>query len=319
MEAEASRMQVRTDNIVQGSIRASTGQLCIAVGIATAGRREILAHTLDLIAQQTRLPDSLVVCPAVAEDMDAMSLERLPFSTVVRIGRRGLTAQRNQILSAAGNADVVVFFDDDFFPQRDYLAEVERIFLDHAEVVAVTGRPLEDGANGPGLSAGYALGLISAEVRASLCRVLTPTYGTYGCNMAFRMDPIRKHGLLFDENLPLYGWQEDIDFSRQLSPSGQIMESNVLRGVHLGAKGGRTSGVRLGYSQIANPVYLIRKGTVSVAFAGPQVWRNVLANLAKSLRPEPWVDRRGRLRGNCLALRDLLAGRISPQRILELA
>jgi hypothetical protein len=110
MEAEASRMQVRADNIVQGSIRASTGQLCIAVGIATAGRREILAHTLDLIAQQTRLPDSLVVCPAVAEDMDAMSLERLPFSSVVRVGRRGLTAQRNQILSAAGNADVVVFF-----------------------------------------------------------------------------------------------------------------------------------------------------------------------------------------------------------------
>jgi GT2 family glycosyltransferase len=311
-------MQVRADDIVQGSIKMSTGQLCIAVGIATAGRKEILTHTLDLIAQQTRLPDILVVCPAVEEDMDATAIERLPFSTTVRIGRRGSAAQRNQVLSAAGNADVVVFFDDDFFPQRDYLAVVEKIFLDHADVVAATGRPLEDGANGPGLNAEYALGLISAGVRTSPGRALAPTYGTYGCNMAFRMDPIREHGLLFDENLPLYGWQEDIDFSRQLSPSGQIIESNALRGVHLGAKAGRTSGVRFGYSQIANPVYLIRKGTMSVAFAGPLVCRNVLANLGKSFRPEPWVDRRGRLMGNCLALRDLLAGRISPQRVLEL-
>jgi hypothetical protein len=46
--------------------------------------------------------------------------------------------------------------------------------------------------------------------------------------------------------------------------------------------------------------------------------RNCLANLGKSLRPEPWVDRRGRLRGNLLALRDLATGRLSPERILEL-
>jgi GT2 family glycosyltransferase len=318
MEAEASSMQVCTDANVRGSTKTSTGRLSIAVGIATAGRREILVHTLDLIARQTRLPDILVVCPAVAEDMDAASLERFPFSTAVRIGRRGLTAQRNQILSAAGDADVLVFFDDDFFPQPDYLAKVEKIFLDNAGVVAATGRPLLDGASGPGLSAEYALGLISAEIGTAPNRALAPTYGTYGCNMAFRMDPIREHGLLFDENLPLYGWQEDIDFSRQLSPFGQIMESNVLRGIHLGAKGGRTSGVRVGYSQIANPVYLVRKGTLSSTFARSLMWRNVIANLAKSVWPESWIDRKGRLKGNFLALIDLASGRISPQRILHL-
>jgi hypothetical protein len=58
---------------------------------------------------------------------------------------------------------------------------------------------------------------------------------------------------------------------------------------------------------------------MSVAFAAPLIWRNVLANLGKSLRPEPWIDRKGRLKGNCMALRDLVTGRISPQRILELA
>jgi GT2 family glycosyltransferase len=136
--------------------------------------------------------------------------------------------------------------------------------------------------------------------------------------MAFRMKSIRQLGLSFDEALPLYGWQEDIDFSRQLATLGRIVDVSTLRGVHLGAKGGRTSGVRFGYSQIANPVYLIRKGTMSLSFAAPLVWRNLLANLYGSFRPEPWIDRRGRLKGNCLALCDLVTGRISPQRILEL-
>jgi hypothetical protein len=92
----------------------------------------------------------------------------------------------------------------------------------------------------------------------------------------------------------------------------------VLRGVHLGAKGGRTSGVRFGYSQIANPVYLVRKGTVSGRFAWSLMGRNLVANLAKSLWPEPWIDRKGRLKGNILGLIDWALGRISPMRILQL-
>jgi glycosyltransferase involved in cell wall biosynthesis len=302
----------------RGSSPPSSGKLRIAVGIATAGRKAILSIALDLLARQSRPPDILVLCPAAAEDLDAGSVERLPFSTVVRIGKRGLTAQRNTILSAARDADVIVFFDDDFFPQLNYLEEVERIFLGHAAVVALTGRPMQDGANGPGVEAETALRLIAADVSTPTAAVLAPTYGTYGCNMSFRMGPICQHGVLFDENLPLYGWQEDIDFSRQLAPFGRIVDANVLRGVHLGTKGGRTSGARLGYSQVANPVYLIRKGTMSVGFAAPLMWRNVLANAGRSFRPEPWIDRRGRLWGNWLALWDLATRRMSPHRILEL-
>jgi hypothetical protein len=46
--------------------------------------------------------------------------------------------------------------------------------------------------------------------------------------------------------------------------------------------------------------------------------RNVLANLIRSLWPEPWVDRKGRLRGNFLALVDIIKKRDSPVRILQL-
>jgi hypothetical protein len=296
----------------------SRPKLNIAVGIATAGRKSILSHTLELIARQTRRPDVLIACPAADDDLDAEVLTNLPFSTVVRTGKRGLTSQRNQILAAAVASDIIVFFDDDFFPQLNYLEELEKIFLDNADVVAVTGRPICDGANGPGLDAEAALGLISETAPKTGDYILASTYGTYGCNMAFKMDPIRQHRISFDETLPLYGWQEDIDFSRHLSAYGRIVDASVLSGVHLGAKGGRTSGVRFGYSQIANPVYLVRKGTMSLSFAGPLICRNLLANIGKSLRPEPWIDRRGRLKGNVLALLDFATGRISPQRILEL-
>jgi len=53
-------------------------KLKIAVGIATTGRREVLTRTIDLLAHQTRLPDSLVICPVSPEDVDVASLERFP-------------------------------------------------------------------------------------------------------------------------------------------------------------------------------------------------------------------------------------------------
>src|SRR6266481_977815 len=128
MEAETSEDQVGAQEHHANPVNISARQLFIAVGIATSGRRQILSCTIDLIARQTRLPDLLVVCPAAAEDMDDACIERFPVSIVVRMARRGLTTQRNEILSAVGHADVIVFFDDDFFPQADYLMEVEQMF-----------------------------------------------------------------------------------------------------------------------------------------------------------------------------------------------
>ncbi|WP_430450503.1 glycosyltransferase family 2 protein [Rhodophyticola sp.] len=143
-------------------------------------------------------------------------------------------------------------------------------------------------------------------------------YSTYGCNMAVRGTAVRAHPERFDTTLPLYGWLEDLDFSRRMAAFGRIVENPQLRGVHLATKTGRISGLRLGYSQIANPVYLVRKGTYHWARALKLMTGNVLANSAKSLWPEPWIDRRGRLTGNLLAFRDLLRGRCRPGRIHDL-
>jgi GT2 family glycosyltransferase len=293
--------------------------MSIAVGIATLGRREVLAKTIDMLARQSRLPDLVIICAGGPDDADESSLKNFPAATHLITGTVGLCAQRNKILSAAATADIIVFFDDDFFPESTYLANLERVFLENSDVVAATGFLVADGVNGPGFTVQEALKIgeaASSCVPAGTARLID-YHGTYGCNMAFRMATVRQNGVLFDENLPLYGWQEDIDFSLRLAPFGRIVKSQDLRGVHLGVKFGRTSGIRFGYSQIANPIYLVRKGSIAWRYAMKLMWRNLAANLVRSFYPEPWVDRKGRLKGNILALIDVAMGRVSPLRIRQ--
>ena len=290
----------------------------VAVGIATAGRPLILAETLVELARQTRLPDILVVCPAVEIDFDATLTARLPYPLHVVEGPRGSSAQRNAILDTVQDFDVLMFFDDDFLAAPSYLAELEECFAAHASVVAADGHVLADGIMGPGLDIALARAILASFELPKADLPLVSIYRAYGCNMALRLAPIRAHGLRFDEKLPLYGWAEDLDLCRQLAAYGLIVSNPRMAGVHLGVKAGRTSGVRFGYSQIANPYYLWRKGTHRPGRALRQIVRNVGANVAKSLSPEPWVDRRGRLFGNALGFADLIRGRLDPQRILKL-
>ena len=79
------------------------------------------------------------------------------------------------------------------------------------------------------------------------------------------------------------------------------------------ATGARSPGVPLGYSQMVNPIYLARKGTMKYPTALAQMGRNFLANHAKALRPEPHIDRAGRVRGNWIGIWSILRGRVDPQ------
>jgi GT2 family glycosyltransferase len=287
----------------------------LTVAIATTGRREVLSKVLRVLAEQSRLPDELIVCPADPIDLDETVFAELPFpARAVRSPLRGLPAQRNAILRDSGQADVIVFFDDDFVPARDFLKACETIFTERPDMAMLTGEVLADGVYTEGIPFEEARRIL-AEDRPPAAPELGPIYNCYGCNMALRAGVARSHGVEFDEALPLYAWLEDVDFSRRMAPFGAILKTSACRGVHLATKKGKGSGRRLGYSQIANPIYLWRKKTMSPSRAAAQMGRNVAANLAKILRPEPWVDRRGRLVGNALAFADFLLGRLHPRRI----
>lgn len=294
----------------------------VAVGIATAGRREQLALTLKQIAESHVLPSAVLICPASSDDFDGNVPARLTGRVqIVSAPKKGLCRQRNAIVKACEGADILTFFDDDYYPGHAYIERVQQVFARHDDVVVLTGRPILDGATGPGLSHDEALlALNGGKPLRTLPRTtdpktrLTPTYGGYGCNMSFRIELIRQYGLSFDENLPLYGWLEDIDFSRQMSRFGRVVIDEELRGVHLGTKRGRSPGRQLGYSQIANPVYMIKKGTMDYGFALKFVLRNVTKNAVRSFVPEPWVDRRGRFVGNAIALAEVCLGKAHPER-----
>lgn len=291
--------------------------LRVAVGIATIGRPTILVQTLARIYGQTRIPDAVVVCAPSPQDVEGV--EKAYPDAVLILGPRGLTRQRNAILRHLDGFDVVIFFDDDFIPSAKYVAAAEAIMLLEPGVVMATGNVVSDGILGPGLSLDEADAALDAAVEEPAGRAQAEDVPNgYGCNMCARLDTLRRHGIRFDETLPLYGWLEDVDFGQQASRHGRVIRSDTLVGVHLGVKAGRQSGLRLGYSQIANPVYLARKGTCPWRRALFLMSRNVAANTVRSLKPEAWVDRRGRLAGNLLAIADLVRGRIDPRRVVSL-
>ena len=263
------------------------------------------------------MPDRVAICPARPEDADVEALALLPFQVDVVRSPVGLCAQRNALMRHLSDVDIVLMLDDDFVMEPHYVGECADIFGRHADVVMTTGDVIADGIMGPGLELAEAQSILLAD-RMPETEKLHDVHNGYGCNMAIRMAPARAHALTFDERLPLYGWLEDLDFSRRLAHYGRIVKSRRCRGVHMGVKRGRSPGKRLGYSQVANPYYMWRKGSLSARFASIQMARNLASNFGKMLRPEPWVDRGGRVRGNLLAMGDLVRGRIDPQRAREL-
>jgi hypothetical protein len=294
-------------------LRSATKQLRVGIAIATAGRAEILLQAVDLMSKQTRLADAIFICAPSEEDIAGVR-EAYPKISCL-ISPRGLPQQRNRLLDAAGNIDVLLFLDDDFVMAPDYLAEMEAVFREHSDVVMATGRVIADGVTGAALTVTEAEDKLTAPAIQSPNPV-SVVYNGYGCNMAVRMTVVRTQRLRFDEELPLYAWQEDVDFSRVMAPFGWIVRIDTARGVHLGVKSGRQPGVTLGYSQIANPCYLIAKGTCSWQMGLLQMGRNLGANIYGALRQDKEIDRRGRLKGNLRAILDLAMQRITPARAL---
>jgi glycosyltransferase involved in cell wall biosynthesis/GT2 family glycosyltransferase len=290
---------------------AAAHQVRAAVVVATLGRPDVVTASVRyLLATQTLQPDCVIV--SCAAPGDAGSLAEDPRVKVVT-GPKGLPNQRNTAIAALPpGIDLVAFFDDDFVADKDWLAAAARAFASDPGVVGLTGWVLADGIKGPGIGFDEAVSTVEGNTSASHERWIEP-YSPYGCNMAFRASSIGE--LRFDQRLVLYGWLEDRDFAATLArEGGRLVKSAEARGVHMGVKGGRVHGDRLGYSQVINPIYMLRKGTMTTLQVADHIARNVASNLAKALRPEPFIDRRGRLRGNVLALADLMRGRIEPER-----
>jgi GT2 family glycosyltransferase len=292
-----------------------TPPLKIAVVVASKGRPQEVVQLLHALAEQS-LPPAQIIVSGVTE-ADTLGVDAFPDVVVVH-GPAGLCAQRNRGIEAMRpDMDICAMLDDDYLPDPYALEGISNLFAQNPDVVGANGRLLADGINSAGISYDTARAMLKERQAGVVARpaILDEAHSLYGCNMVYRCSAIAE--LRFDEVLPLYGWQEDVDFSVRIAPRGRLVRSDAFQGVHRGIKSARLSGVRLGYSQIANPLYLVRKGTMPARFAAQIMIQNLLANAVRSLAPEPWVDRLGRARGNWLALWDALRNRADPRRVLE--
>ncbi|CAM3263488.1 D-inositol-3-phosphate glycosyltransferase [Methylobacterium mesophilicum] len=285
----------------------------IAVVIATLGRPHVVTETLRrIIDKQTHRAFKIIVSCTDPEDVGAAI--NWP-NIVVLTGSAGLAAQRNRALEAIPRtAELVVFFDDDFVPAADWLEIAAKIFMMELDIVGFTGSVIADGIKGRGLTfedSDHLIGQIGSVTPSRLVEPFSP----YGCNMAFRLSAIGD--LRFDERLVLYGWLEDRDFGAALkNKGGRIVKCSDAKGIHLGVKSGRIAGDRLGYSQVINPLYMLRKGTISRYQVANHIFKNVASNLLGSIWSKSYVDRRGRLRGNILGFLDAIFGFVEPERVL---
>ncbi|HWF46892.1 MAG TPA: hypothetical protein VG168_07805 [Bryobacteraceae bacterium] len=289
----------------------------IAIVIASTGRPTELRRWVDHARRQTLRPSTLLC--VVAERTDLPWREKLPKDVKVIVSARGSCHQRNVGLTAAiGSSDIVAFFDDDYIPSSYCVEGIDAFFRKNLDVVGANGVLLADGINSPGISYDDAKEMVVRHdtLPRTEGKVLYDLNGLYGCNMVFRGSAIGSE--LFDEELPLYAWQEDIDFAARVGKRGRIVKTDAFYGVHQGVKSGRPPGTRLGYSQVANPIYLARKGTLSAGDAAKLIFKNVIKNHVKSICPEPWIDRVGRCKGNWLGILDVLLSRDHPKNILSL-
>jgi GT2 family glycosyltransferase len=299
-----------------GSGAARSAPMRVAVVVASISRSEEIGQLLQHLAQQTCPPSAIVLSVERESDLPG----QIDPSVHVIMGPRGLPVQRNRGMEyVLQDCDIVVFFDDDFLPTKDGLADIARLFEENEDIVGATGEVLSDGVKRGGVPYDEAVRVLAEHEQGvrETAVMNVDTDAAYGCNMAFRTAAIGD--CRFDEKLPLYAWQEDVDFTGQLlAKGGRIVKTTAFSGVHRGVSKGRSPGFALGYSQMANPVYLVRKGTMRRPKALRLMLQNFIANHARVLFPEPLIDRAGRSRGNWLGLWHILTGKSDPSVILRL-
>lgn len=299
----------------------------VTIIVVTKGRPRELEGLIVALRRQTLRPARVLIVGTCADDIEIdVDLAKDLFPCMAWVANRlGTTCQRNsgvaflRSLNVLCANSIVIFFDDDFRPNETWISECAALFASKPDVGGMTGRILADGVRSGGLSEAEGAAFLSGTVPAQkhwATGVQRDISCMYGCNMAFRATTLL--ACRFDEALPLYGWQEDRDITGQVRRLTRAILHPACQGVHLGSRGGRSSGLRFGYAQIANIVYLRRKGTADTQNAIRHLARAFVGNFVKMLRSSDRPMYGERLRGNLLAVSHIIAGRCEPQHISRL-
>ncbi len=287
------------------------------VVVCSANRPDVLSQTVESLRRgQSVQPREIIVSvfnPAHVPE----TIKADPAVRVVVSSRQALSAQRNAAVKVV-RTPYTLFLDDDVEIAPNFIESMESLLDELEDVVVATGFVVVDGVRGDtGVDRNSARAAVLSYVREyENC----DREEGYGCNLFVRTKVFDQ--VLFDENLPLYGWLEDLDFSTNCLRHGRIIRNAGTCVAHLGTPTGRISGLKFGYSQIVNPFYLWRKngkpGLAHVVFAHwvVAVARNSCRTLIRVQGNRS--DRTGRFKGNMIGFCHLLAGKVDPSYILQL-
>ncbi|HUB82603.1 MAG TPA: glycosyltransferase [Bryobacteraceae bacterium] len=285
--------------------------------IPSTNRASVLHETVASLARQACPPDEILLS-VVDPGRDVLTATLSISGVRVIAGPKGSTCQRNTAIdNLRADCTLVSFFDDDIELQPDYLFHCRSYLSLHPEVVGVSGNPLADGT---------LTGEIAREEAMRLLR--TPAgdhapprscFALSGFDMTVRKTVAEQ--VRFDERLSLYALYEDFDFSVRCKQFGCLMIVPQCLLVHLRTGASRISAVRLGYAQLVNPLYLWQKGSQawypSLRICARSLTGNVLGCLI-ARRGIPRAERRRRLWGNALGLRDVLRRGPRPECIRQI-
>ncbi|WP_236123102.1 glycosyltransferase family 2 protein [Cellulomonas palmilytica] len=191
-----------------------TRALTVVVAVLTYRRPDDLAAVLESLRTQVGSVDDEVSVLVVDNDPDAGARETVvgPHVRYVHEPRPGIAAARNRALDEVGDADVLVFLDDDERPVEDWLAQL-----------LATHRRTDACVVGPVVSRFEVEP--DAWVRAGRffdrrrLRTGTPVVVAATNNLLLDLPPVRASGVRFDEAFGLSGGSDTL-FTRRLVAAG---------------------------------------------------------------------------------------------------
>jgi GT2 family glycosyltransferase len=292
----------------------------VSVVIVSKGRPSILAETLQSLARQTMKPERIVLVVPSAEDLPEHFWND-NVQTVV--GPLGASVQRNEGIAVIPlSVRYVAFFDDDMELREDYLASAVAFLEANATVVGLSGHVLGNG----NVTREEGRARIDAYQPKRDFQAKFQSEGSghtlHGCNMVIRRGVLEYEK--FDEELPLYSYNEDYDLSLRLEEYGRIGRFIGCISVHLETPSGRVREDMRGYSLVANNYYFLKHK--STHLPAPLAWvrfwivcvaRPLLICLAHLAKGDTSQDFRARLKGILIAVKDIFTGKSHPGRIRE--
>nr|WP_319375364.1 glycosyltransferase family 2 protein [uncultured Methanoregula sp.] len=272
--------------------------------IPTKNRYSDLVACVRSLLFQTMKPDEIIVVDA----SDTGGLEEVLDTTfgnnpVIRYihSRPGLTLQRNIGVQAAGG-DILLFFDDDVVLEKNFVAEISRVFeSDTGKLIGgVYGNivpSFESGeekkcAGGKSSLLLFAYSLFASVFFLSKVRkdgkfqpTGFPTY-PYGSDVittvecvpggltGYRREVFQEFS--FDENLTGYGYMEDDDFSYRVSRKYKNVYTPHARVIHNESPAARDRRYASRKMMIMNYYYLFVKNIPQDFFHRAVFWWSVL-------------------------------------------